>query len=171
MKKQIILILFILQLPLFAQWEVLNEGLQGQITEIDFVNDDVGWMADRDVLYKTLDGGETWLSLSLDKNIRIEKIDYVNENTGWLIADDKILKSDDGGQNWQVQKTVEDEVDLKALYVVNDSVIYFAGNQSTIFKSMDGGETWIHAFLPSGGDGECHDSEPLPHVCLSLTWS
>jgi len=47
--------------PPSGQWEILNEG--GDIETIDFVNNQVGWIAGENTLIKTEDGGETWVSI------------------------------------------------------------------------------------------------------------
>ena len=61
MKKFIIALLVLIPLSLNAQWEILNEGFKGSINTIDFVNENVGWIAGSNgTLVKTIDGGENW---------------------------------------------------------------------------------------------------------------
>jgi photosystem II stability/assembly factor-like uncharacterized protein len=64
-----------------GQWEILNEG--GSYRSIDFINDQVGWIAGDGTLLKTMDGGETWDFVSMDSARNIVEIDFVNETVGW----------------------------------------------------------------------------------------
>ena len=109
-------ILFLLIVNLNAQengqWNILNEG--GSFRTMDFINDQVGWIAGEGTLLKTEDGGVNWYSLYIHKNWEINKIDFINESIGWGIGSyhdeiedtwkDIITKSKDGGQTWVIQK-------------------------------------------------------------------
>ena len=62
---------------LYGQWEILNEG--EEFMTVDFVNDQVGWLAGHNTLLKTVDGGETWFSIAIDEQIQIDLIDFISE--------------------------------------------------------------------------------------------
>ena len=66
------LILFSLPITLFEQWKGLNEGSNGWLNSIDFINDDIGWIAGG-MLYKTEDGGASWID-NEDKSISASNI-------------------------------------------------------------------------------------------------
>lgn len=131
------------------QWEILNEGCTWG--EIDFVNEEVGWLAGGTTLLKTEDGAETWNSLSLDKEMYFYQIDFVSESIGWGIVgiwDEeervyrvKIIKSIDGGHTWNIQKEFTDQW-VNEIYAVSESLVYGVG-EFGIIKSYDGGENWI----------------------------
>jgi len=153
----IFLLSIFLNLPLYGQWEVLNDGF-GRVEDIDFVNEDVGWMSGNSILYKTVDGGDNWDSIFSDEYTSIYMIDFITADLGWAKgefyneAEDSwkngILKSEDSGHSWTVQFiSIEDEY-ISSLYVVNDSVVYAAGNNwktdnGKIYKTLDSGENWI----------------------------
>ena len=69
---------------LSGQWEILNEGKY--VRTIDFVNEDIGWMAGNGTLLKTEDGGEIWNSIVVNENISITQIDFINPSLGWAIG-------------------------------------------------------------------------------------
>ena len=129
-----------------GQWEVLNEG--GFFGQIEFVNDHVGWMNTDGKLLKTEDGGETWISIPVETDLRITQIDFINEQIGWYSATYSaagerhsiISKSYDGGLTWTIQLTrIGGGYKLNA---VNDSVVYVTEN-SSIFNS-----SWIFTKIP-----------------------
>ena len=66
-----IIILFILLTNLNGQWEILNEGVDEDIYDIDFANENVGWIACFNTLLNTKDSGETWRTIYLDEKWRI----------------------------------------------------------------------------------------------------
>ena len=74
------LIVIIIVAYLFGQWEILNEG--GDFKTIDFVNDQVGWIAGEGTLLKTENGGGTWESIPIQEDWRIRNIDFINESIG-----------------------------------------------------------------------------------------
>ena len=57
------------------------------VTTIDFINDDIGWIAgDNGTLLKTVDGGENWNTIQLDEDWDISMIDFINDSIGWAIG-------------------------------------------------------------------------------------
>jgi len=145
-----IIFLFIIFVNVNAQekghWEILNES--GSFKTIDFVNDQVGWIAGEGKLLKTNDGGDTWISLTIDPNWNFNKVDFINENVGWgsavywdrispLYSDNDIIKSEDGGQTW----TIQSRYSLDRIYAIDERIVYgIDGNQ--ILKTTDGGHNW-----------------------------
>jgi photosystem II stability/assembly factor-like uncharacterized protein len=154
--KRLILIFFILIILITnpkGQWEILNES--GSFRTIDFVNDQIGWIAGDGTLLKTEDGGETWKSFPQHENWRDPKIDFVSETIGWCVRSywDKtenmnkntIIKTLDGGQTWFIQKEFKNNSHSRfvsgTIYAVNDSNVYAVGD--VILKTSDGGTSWV----------------------------
>ncbi len=122
-----------------GHWNILNEWVDG---DIDFVNNDIGWLAGYSTLFKTDDGGETWVSIPSEGYSEIYSIDFINESVGWAISydDGSILKTENGGQSWVIQN--ESSVLLNSIYVVNDSTVFVGGDSSLILRTSDGGMSW-----------------------------
>ena len=137
-----------------GQWEILNEGgsVGGQgstplIRTIDFVNDQVGWIAHEKTLFKTEDGGETWVPINSDWSIW--KIDFLNEDVGWAVASaDFIIKTIDGGQSWEIQ--TEAYEDIYDLHAINENFVVAVGNEPGVLDgnvglvliTKNGGSSW-----------------------------
>lgn len=159
MKRFILILVILLSFiaNLRGQWEILNQGIISSLNTIDFVNENVGWLAGTDgLLFKTEDGGEVWLPDNLNEHWWITKIDFLNDSIGWAIGDtfgvdqSIILKTQDGGHTWSMQKVQAYSDSYRSLFVVNDSVVYVAGNKHynytcrmMILKTSDGGENWV----------------------------
>jgi hypothetical protein len=60
------------------QWEILNEGFSWHL--IDFINENVGWIAGNGKILITKDGALTWNSYPIDVSWRFSNIDFINEN-------------------------------------------------------------------------------------------
>ena len=145
MKKIIFTIAILVLIPqsLIAQWEILNEGFKGSINTIDFVNENVGWIAGSNgTLVKTIDGGENWITIPIAENWNISQIDFINESVGWAIGINYIWKTTDGGNTWaqQFSSTV---FGFNSLYVI-DATNVFAVGSNKIYKTSNGGTTWIN---------------------------
>jgi photosystem II stability/assembly factor-like uncharacterized protein len=145
MKKIVLITTLLLLIPLHlnAQWEILNEGIKGQINTIDFVNENVGWLAgESGALLKTTDGGENWKTISMNESWHIGQIEFINELVGWAVGNidgDFVWKTNDGGITWQQQIS---NVWFGSLYVIDENSAYAVG-MDTIFKTTDGGVNWI----------------------------
>jgi len=141
---------------LFAQWEILNEGVKGNLNVMDFVNEKVGWVAgDAGALLKTEDGGQSWQKLPLSENWNVYLLDFVNDSIGWTAASDwianknVIMKTTDGGQTWQILKEAPY---FRSLYAIDEDLVYVlvCGDlYQAILKTSDGGENWEQISLNS----------------------
>ena len=143
----------------FAQWEILNEGFKGQINTIDFVNENVGWIAsDYGTLLKTIDGGENWTNIAINESWYINQIDFINDTIGWFVGSvyiepnnySIIVKTTNGGSDWSIQEQIKD-IYLCAIFVVDKKNIYTLGISNinrvrTIFKTTDGGDYWFNVY-------------------------
>src|SRR4030065_1216646 len=76
---------FILFSNLIGQWEIVNEGIGYELHTIDFINDDIGWIAAGNSIYKTIDGGKNWFLLWKDESRYFCRIDFINDSVGWAI--------------------------------------------------------------------------------------
>jgi photosystem II stability/assembly factor-like uncharacterized protein len=141
-----IVFIFIIASNLHGQWEVMNEGIQGSVNSVDFIDVDTGWIAGG-ILLKTEDGGLTWNVISQNIELSIEIIDFIDELNGWAygwasdIERNVILKTEDGGYHWIV-KHQQNEVWYNEIQALNDSVVFLTSDVK-IIKTINGGSDWI----------------------------
>jgi photosystem II stability/assembly factor-like uncharacterized protein len=151
MMKIVITLIAFVPFNLTAQWEILNEGFKGSINTINFVNDNVGWIAGNNgTLLMTTDGGENWNSILINENWNIDKIDFVNESIGWAIGNVHtdpnwtyyIWKTSNGGDTW-VQQSSSTAFGFNSLYVIDATNVFAVGGDK-IYKSTNGGANWLN---------------------------
>ena len=135
-----------------------------------------------DGVYKSLDGGKSFVNMGLKKSEHIGNIIIhpTNENIVWVAAygpvwsaggERGVYKTTDGGKTWNRTLFVSDETGIAEIAIdpTNPSILYASAHQrrrhewtyigggpeSTLYKSIDGGETWreINSGLPKGQMG------------------
>jgi hypothetical protein len=120
-------------------------------------------------IWKSVNGGETWTHMGLEKTEHIGRIVVhpTNPDVVWVAApgptwrespDRGLYKTTDGGRTWRLTKFVSNRagfIDL-AIHPTNPDILYAAswermrgpyflqsgGPGSALWKSTDGGETW-----------------------------
>ena len=129
-----------------------------------------GSITQGDGVYKTTDGGETWRHLGLKETQAISRIRVhpTNPNIVYVAAlghpygdneERGVFRSNDGGNTWKKVLYVSDKAGAADLIIdrTNPDVLYATtwqvyrkaykmwggGPDCKIFKSLDGGDTWI----------------------------
>ncbi len=117
-----------------------------------------------DGLYRSDNGGVDWAPLAKGLTKFSGAMDYrrlalhaKNPNTVYWISTYGILRSDDKGDTWTAYNllTPPGSASIYAFTVnpKNDNEIFYTatiGARSTLYKSLDGGKSWITKKLPSG---------------------
>jgi photosystem II stability/assembly factor-like uncharacterized protein len=94
------------------------------------------------VIYKTLDGGKTWVDISLTTADDVSKIYFFDDNKGFAGTNSGLYKTVDGGGNWALDVNIYHKINDICFY--NNSVGYAAGgeNFARMYKTTNGGQTW-----------------------------
>jgi photosystem II stability/assembly factor-like uncharacterized protein len=129
------------------------------IEDLFFADEQRGWLANTRGVYRTDNGGKSWLKQSLPgRKILVQSLCFINEQEGWAaglksvnkLEDEAILlHTTDGGDTWQ-------QVDVGEKQIRFDKV-YFADSQNgwvvatgedkedqnaNIYRTRDGGLNW-----------------------------
>ena len=150
-------------------------SIQTGFNDIFFVNDSVGFIAGGDLIYKTIDGGKSWVSLyywtgEMDW-INLNEIFFLDEYNGFVTFSKCVFSEDDycvggwfrtrnGGVTWE-RTNVEHPV--KSIFFTSPltgfiSIATFDSSRpilaNAVLKTVDGGQTWAEVFSkkPEGGD-------------------
>ncbi|MAZ72676.1 MAG: hypothetical protein CMC70_05980 [Flavobacteriaceae bacterium] len=114
-------------------------------------------------VWKTLDGGQTWIPLGdTFTNLRVfaVTIDPANSNTYYFgSSSGLIFKSTDAGGTWSQIADVSDSQIIKiVLNPENPDIIFACSQNAGVYKSVDGGDTWNDMEL----DSNAYDVEFKP---------
>jgi hypothetical protein len=154
-------------------WQELNSGTSYNLYSVFFINADTGYVSGGlsecqnynpfigSLLLKTTNGGETWTQKVFEDYTSIYCLQFFNKNNGLSIIhtqdipnsrDYYIAKTENGGDSWEF-------IDLAIKPTYNkfyciDNVVFIAGENQKIFKSVDWGNNWeiINTPIPAWND-------------------
>jgi photosystem II stability/assembly factor-like uncharacterized protein len=161
------LLILLLTQSLLAQpgWkDVTPFSRSGFYTDIYFTDPYTGYLSGDDgIVYKTMDGGESWRSTNnpgaTDPNPIYHGIHFPSANTGYAVGRYcKIIKTTNAGQTWTLQSNVATTRDLDAfgfvlhgVHFTDDNTGFAVGWLGTILKTTNGGNTWTDVPNPYQG--------------------
>jgi photosystem II stability/assembly factor-like uncharacterized protein len=102
----------------------------------------VGW----DGVYKTKDGGDTWLNTMPYTDTFTVAIDPITPTTVYTGGYYHVYKSTDGGESWtntSLHSYISSTVTAITINPLDPSILYAATGGDGVFKSIDGGDNWI----------------------------
>jgi len=142
-----------------AQFIVLSQGcvsefgyeLQSYVSirdlKIDPKNSNILYIATEEGLYKSSNGGDTWVE-KLDNNIYALAINHIYSDTIYALGE-KFHKSGNAGTSWQTL-----DISFQVCYYYTCEVVLaldpidnqtlYAGVSSGLYKSIDGGVNWTN---------------------------
>lgn len=130
-----------------ASWDKLKTHTRDNLTDIDFVNNQIGYATGiNGTLLKTIDGGSSWSAMNTGTTQHLNSVNFpVDANTGYIGGiGPTLLKTTDGGLTWTPQFVAEGSV--KAIVFPNDDVTGYVstiyGTLGYIYKTIDGGLNW-----------------------------
>lgn len=173
-------------------WAQRPVPTRATLTSVFFVNDRLGWAAGHDaVILRTTDGGESWQLVYEDQAGERPILDiwFRDENFGCAVgAYGLFLTTTDGGTTWQDQlfeaedltpaasvdagnddwyEGEEDwgkDVHLNQIRQAATGRLYIAGEAGNVYRSDDGGATWLSLAPPY--EGSLFGSLALPGESL-----
>jgi len=142
-----------------SPWSLVDLETQANPLDIDFVDDENGFLVGTDrLILETNDGGVTWNERNLDipseGNFRLISVDFKNQE-GWIAGQPGlILHTIDGGKNWTRldlgNKLPGDPYLITTIDVDSAELATTAG---AIYKTTDGGTNWEALVVDTSGSG------------------
>jgi len=139
-------------------WTRLKTPAPHWLSAVDFVSATTGYVvggsASGPVIWKTTDGGDSWVSLAerLPQRVRKESfrdVLFTSETRGFAVGTGGlIVETTDGGESWVVRDSGTD-VWLRAISVLGKT-IHVAG-KGVLLRSVDDGLTWTTLPIPEQG--------------------
>jgi photosystem II stability/assembly factor-like uncharacterized protein len=137
--------------------EKFNPELELVFTDIEFVDDDKGWMvgfASRSSenggnIFRTVDGGENWDRLAEAAYETLWQVDFIDSLRGYVCGSKyaaawgpPVLRTTDGGESWEMIRMVEhNDNGLYGLAVFNGSVMAMGDRGYLVQSSNPWGDT------------------------------
>lgn len=128
----------------YTGWSKQNSNTKKNLNSVHFADQLNGWaVGDSAIIIHTNDGGSTWSAQSANLDDRwdiLKSVHFTSQSTGFIVGNSKILKTIDGGANWVVWDI--QAVTLNYVHFFNDQIGCIVGNNGTILRTTDGGNTW-----------------------------
>lgn len=149
-----------------TNWMIQNSTTQNRITDIFFLNRNIGWASSLEVsaspygtyLLRTTDGGDSWISpLNPDETIYTQSIFFQDSLIGWMGGrPTPIVKTTDGGINWspaEIDSSVFSSFPVYDIQFINSEFGYASGGVldccGLIWWTTDGGNFWFITDTPN----------------------
>ncbi len=158
-------------LPADAKWQKLDTvAYRGKQDDIFFLNPELGWYVNGGgKIYKTTDGGKTWIEKLSQPGTFFRTVGFVNEKMGFAgnIGTDyfpgvtdttPLYMTDDGGDTWRAVSSIDGPtvkglcaIDVLHTKFINSGVLDSrtvihaggrVGGPAFLLRSLDGGKTW-----------------------------
>jgi photosystem II stability/assembly factor-like uncharacterized protein/DNA-binding CsgD family transcriptional regulator len=149
-----------------GHWVRLHK-FEGIVANMDFADQQNGWVATYDGIEQTQDGGESWTKLSMtitnprsttgadDYELKgAQHIDFVDSLHGWVAGTDELFRTADGGSTWTVI-SVPCPPDPNKGFTYTGALSFIDTQKGWVgcfspvtdkdwplFKTTDGGDTW-----------------------------
>ena len=144
------------------------------ICDIEFINDEIGLLCggaknDFGSIYKSIDGGETWVRTFRSDTLSVNDIFFLNDSVVYACGDSlMVIKSIDGGDNWEtlvLSNLPWDayKVPFNCIYANDESNIFAVGgehyNKGLFSETEDGNIHWSHTSYDNQFNAICFVSE------------
>ncbi|MFC6340010.1 hypothetical protein GIR22_07565 [Pseudomonas sp. CCM 7891] len=132
-----------------ASWTQAKVPTRQLLTAVFFVDDKQGWAVGHDAqILATTDAGATWTEQFQDRAREAPLLDvwFKDASNGFAVgAYGALMETTDGGKQWDdVSDRLdnEDQYHLNAIAYVKDAGLFIVGEQGSLFRSGDDGQTW-----------------------------
>ena len=141
-----------------ANWVQAQVPTRQMLTAVYFVDAQHGWAVGHDAqVLASDDGGATWRKQyeDLAREAPLLGVWFKDAATGFAVgAYGALLVTRDGGEHWEGASDRldnEDQLHLNAIAPVKDAGLFIVGEQGSMFRSADWGQTWQRVAGPYEG--------------------
>lgn len=158
-----------------ATWAQAKVPVQVMLTAVRMLDAQTGWVVGHDAaILRTRDGGETWQLVHHAPQAQLPLLDvwFRDADYGFAVgAFGAFLASTDGGDTWTCRNgcwdeddrageppllhapdsDFEDDFHLNTIVPAGAGRLFLAGEAGVLYRSDDGGQTWLALPSPYGG--------------------
>jgi photosystem II stability/assembly factor-like uncharacterized protein len=121
--------------------------------DLAFFNTQIGVVISGSEIWRTMDGGDNWITINYDPQINgyLSRIQTVNNTTLYISTDKGLLKSYDQGATWNLETNLENK-GLSLFYFLNEKDGYTTFANGSISMTTDAGKSWNNLMSGLGTD-------------------
>lgn len=143
-----------------VRFELQHSGTDLTLNAVDFVDALHGWAVggegehnEKYALLRTVDGGQTWQSLTTGLARQLESVSFVSPMEGWVVGyEGIILHTQDGGATWTKQESGTTNRLTRVFFLDRSTGWVTVARSETILKTTDGGATWLPYAIDENDD-------------------
>jgi photosystem II stability/assembly factor-like uncharacterized protein len=129
-----------------VSWSPQTSGITDGLTSVCAIDmDNVVAVGYNGRILRTTTGGTSWSAISSGTAANLYSVHFTSASTGYIcggLSTNIVLKTTNGGINWTLT-TLPGAGGLRSIYFPTPSTGYAVGNLSTIYKTVDGGVSWV----------------------------
>lgn len=135
-----------------------SENLNGDISDLEIVDDNIILVGTSESILQTTDGGKTWRKVYKPEiSPQIGDFEFVSRTEGWAVGSQGLLlHTVDAGRSWQKINLPEDltgESWFTAIKFLDEKRGWIAGTKEIILATADGGKSWkSERYRKNGGE-------------------
>jgi photosystem II stability/assembly factor-like uncharacterized protein len=156
-------------------WNAIEPLNARDIISIEMTDESTIYLVSGDSLVRSSDGGQNWESMELNPSGSYCKVLFVTPEHGIVGGFDAnnnvvIFHSIDGGENWTYIDPGIGKTGLYDFSFVDETTGFLGGADSPLFKTTDGGYSWIQSGDEIKYFGDIHFSDPLNGKAIIAGW-
>lgn len=135
-------------LTMNAQWTEIASPVNGNLWNMGWFTEDLGYMNSNLTLLKTVDGGDTWTTTTYPGNVGGD-FSFPTSTVGYMSGFyDIIKKTTDGGNTWTSVTVNNQALPVKSVSFVDVNTGWVVGINGFIRKTTNGGASWTAQSAP-----------------------
>jgi photosystem II stability/assembly factor-like uncharacterized protein len=177
MRILLLFILFTTSLNAQNSWRIVpNAPWDVRIEDVSFINATAGFLEASDSIYRTNDGGNTWVGVGAFPPGYVRSIEFINDSVGFIGTLDQppvpaaIFKTTNGGATWTNINSLLTNPPVNGICGIahHNNLVIAVGSvisEANVYVSNNAGSTWSYINLASFAN-ELIDV----YILDSLTW-
>ena len=131
-----------------VNWTRKSTGLVSN-TFITFIDNKQGWglISGDSLIKKTIDGGQSWITISLPRPVYSPSIQFIDTLNGWISgqgSSDSLMRTRNGGLTWQSLSLIYTNE-----FCFKDTLYGIYNYGGDVYHTNDGGISWNYSYSSS----------------------
>lgn len=168
MKKLLLFVLIFVAEYVYGQfWEPIESPTNSALVDCSFINQDTGWIITNYEIFKTTNGGVSWINQEFPSTPGItrlfNRIHFIDSQIGIIACGNylygnnpnltsPVLWTTDGGENWINKGSGNPSFYLDGK-LASATTAYIVGQYGNAKKTIDGGDSWVSCGFTFGYSG------------------